>query len=238
MKRIVNNKKGIFFSLSAALLITFLIIFFNNKTDMIEDRENFRTERAQIIAMDHFINDFNRYYVKQILSNSIKPALINRTRNVNPSFIKFSKEEFVNITITGNNSGITYLKPKQTTKNNFEQALRTLTFTPDVAIFNYTLKSVEQPFFDMIKLNFSVYYEFKAFDTRWTKHIDMPIDVDIYGLYHPAYSSEVHEVINRENWVENETSSRCFFQDIFKPDAGSCPNPEGYNIVPDWTPPT
>jgi ribosomal protein L31 len=233
MVKLAKNKKGVFFSLSIVFLMAILIIFFNSKADIVEDSHKFRTEKAKIIAMDHFINDFNRHYIEQIISAPIKPALINITHTTPFNWI--DKIKFQSIMVDGEHAGIVYLEDRQTTDNIFGQALSTLTFTPKVADFIYTLNEVTQEDYDTIKFSFLVDYEFQSFDITWSK-TDLPMDiyVDIYGLWHPEWSDQVHKVINEE-WIKDTDDSGCFHDMIFT-DGETCTDPD-FNIVPCWDPP-
>jgi len=56
-------KKGVFFSLSMVMLIGILFILFHNRADVYEEQQEFRIKRAQLSVMNHFVTDFEEYYV-------------------------------------------------------------------------------------------------------------------------------------------------------------------------------
>jgi hypothetical protein len=199
------NKKGIFYSMSVVLFIVLLIIVFSNKSDIFQKDEKFHMERAQIIVMDHFVRDFDRYYTESIIKAAAKPALINLTKGA-----PFSRETVVNLMIDGSEGGIK-INPLLSTKEGLNQSLRTLTFNLDAQSFNYSLQSIEQPDYKTIMLNFEVDYYFKVLDTNWSrKSLPVSITLDVHGMSHPGHSAS--GVID-SSWVSD--SSGCYANIIF-----------------------
>lgn len=205
MMKLIMDKKGIFYSLSVILFLILLIIVFSNKSDIFKKEEKFHIERTQIIVMDHFVRDFDRYYAESILKAAAKPALISLTKGS-----AFTLGDVVNLMIDGSGGG-TSINPLLSTNEGLNQALRTLTFNLDAQSFNYSLTSVEQLEFDQIQLNFEVDYYFKALDTNWSrKGLPVNIILDVYGMSHPRH---LHAGIIDSSWVPDSTG--CYRNIIF-----------------------
>jgi hypothetical protein len=214
------DKRGVFYSISVLLLLVFLVIVFSNKAKVQEKDEAFHTERAKIIIMDHFVRDFDRYYAQNIIETAVKPSLANLTRD------PFNRDQLIKLMAEGTDD-VSHLRinPLLATNENFQQSLATLSFKLDNASFDYVLESAEQLSYDLIRLNFSVNYYFKAFDTNWSKiNKFVSVNVPVYGLRHPDYG----EIIDSD-WEENATGT-CYINRIMTP----APQPacSGMNIMP------
>ncbi|KYK24483.1 hypothetical protein AYK26_06590 [Euryarchaeota archaeon SM23-78] len=213
MNRIKKNKKGVFFSLTVILFLVLLLIIFNTKSELQKKEDEFHIQRVQIIVMDHFVRDFDRYYAKTILETAAKPALVALTPSAS---VPFSKADVVSMMKNG-------LPVQLTTDDNFQQSLGTLTFTLDEKEFDFRLESFEQPRYDTIQLNFLVNYSFKMTESNWSKtDKQVIIPITVYGLYHPTYL----EVID-DSWLE-DTADECYINEIFS----SPPSCSGMNIMP------
>lgn len=216
------NKKGVFYSISVLMFILFLLIYFNAKADVQKKEDEFHVERVQLIVMNHFVNDFEDYYIHEILSTAAKPAFIELTNSISSSgFTSFTKENVVDLMKDGVNGSV-IMNPLLATNDNFKQALGTLTFNPESVLFDYSLDSVEQPSYDTIRLNFLVNYSFSFFDAKWSrKNLPVSINISIYSLFHPLYNKVIET-----NWVEN--TAGCYINSIITPPQ-SC---DGMNIMP------
>lgn len=220
MRKRKLGKKGVFYSISVLLFLVFLVIVFSNKAKVQEKDEEFHTERAKIIIMDHFVRDFDRYYAENIIETAVKPSLANLTR------APFNKGQLIKLMAEGTDD-VSHLRinPLLTTNENFQQSLATLSFKLDNASFNYVLESAEQLSYDLIRLNFSANYYFKAFDTNWSKTNKLvSVNVPVYGLWHPDYG----EIID-SSWEENVTGT-CYINRIMIP--AQQPTCSGMNIMP------
>jgi hypothetical protein len=134
--------------------------------------------------MSHFVRDFEDYYIKAMLETAAKPAMIELSKSA-----PFTHEDLVDLMVNGKKGSIA-MNPLLATNENFNQTLRTLTFSPDTKEFSYAISSVEQESFDTIKLNFLVNYSFSLFDTSWSKNNKpVNINVSVYGLSHPSHPS-------------------------------------------------
>jgi hypothetical protein len=216
MKKI--NKKGIFYSLSVIVFLLFLILVFINKSEIQKKEEQFHIERAQIIVMDHFVRDFDRYYVEVIIHNAARTAMISITR-----FAPFTYDNLVDLMEDGTGGGAT-MNPLFSTSQNFAQALGTLTFMLDNNELSYRVASVEQLNETTIKLNFLVDYSFESFNTNWSKK-DKPVNITMsaYGLWHPD-----HDALIDSSWVPDNAAG-CYINDIISNPASVC---AGKNIMP------
>jgi len=184
MMRIAMNRKGIFYSLSVFLFLVFLIIVFNSRAEINKRDEQSHIERAQIISMDHFVRDFDRYYSERIIETATKPALIALTPSA-----PFTRQQLVDLMTDGSGGG-TSMNQLLSTNENFKQALGTLTFQMDYEVFSYSLESFEQVDYETMKLNFNVNFSFNVFDTNWTR-TNKPVNITVLvqGLSHPNHLS-------------------------------------------------
>jgi hypothetical protein len=218
------NKKGIFYSLSVLLFLIFLVIVFNNKSQVLKKDEQFHVDRAKVIVTEHFVRDFDRYYAYHILETAARPALINLTRQNSPS--ASSTADIIALMRDGVSvSGNTHMNPLLTTGENFNQSLATLSFQLDQRDFTYELVSAKQLDYHTVMLNFHVNYSFGAFDTNWSMIAkDVNITIPVYGLWHPGYDQ-----IIASDWIENNTGI-CYVNQIISP----APDPgcTGMNIRP------
>lgn len=212
-------KKGVFFSLTVVLFLVFLIILFNARAKQIEAERDLHLTRAQIIVLDHYVRDFDAYYIQQILRNSATHAFEAATAE--SSFTPFTKLELVDIMKNGF-SGTVSMDIALITNEFFERSLGTLTFTLEDKVFDFKLNSVEQTEYDKIILNFNVTeYRFEQFDSIWKKNnIAVEIEISIYGLTHPFYGYTIDD-----SWLED--SSGCYIEDIMS-DTNAC----AINIMP------
>lgn len=202
------NKKGIFFSLSVFLILTLLFILFFEFERNKEKELDFDAKKAQIQTVDHFVKDFDRYYIEEILSSSARPALVGYTNYLKSDF---SKNSLVNIMIDGRNAaGTTIFDPLFSTDSGFELALGALFFTLDDYNFEYTLDDVIQDDYENFRLVFSSDYSFEFNGQVWSESNKQTIvEVSVYGMYHPD-----HNIIIRENWIL-DNSGGCYIEDIF-----------------------
>ncbi|MBN2459923.1 hypothetical protein JXB28_06585 [Candidatus Woesearchaeota archaeon] len=215
------GKKGIFYSITVLLFMLFLLVYFNTASDIQKKEDEFHIERVRLIVMDHFVRDFDNYYIQEILATAAKPAMIELTSAL--PFARFSKEAVVDL-MTDGETGSIMINPLLATNDNFHQALGTLTFDPESLEFSYVLESVEQPYYDTLQLNFLVNYSFSSFSTRWSKS-NKPVNISftVYSLMHPDYD----EVIGT-NWVERNEG--CYIWGILS--ISPPPDCEGKNIMP------
>jgi len=220
MRRKKLDKKGVFYSISVLLLLVFLVIVFSNRAKLQEKDEQFHVERAKIIIMDHFARDFDRYYAQNIIETAVKPSLANLTR------ASFNRGQLIQLMAEGTDDvSHLHINPLLTTNEDFQQSLATLSFKLDNASFNYALESAEQLSYDSIRLNFSVNYYFKAFDTNWSKTNKLvSVNLQLYGLWHPGLG----EIID-SSWEENSTGS-CYINQVIIP--APQPGCSGMNIMP------
>jgi len=215
------GKKGVFYSLSVVLFLVFLIILFTGRAQLQKKDEAFRLERAQIIVMDHFARDFDRYYAENILHTAAKPALTELTKSY--PFTISTLNNMTDLMDDRAGTGVA-MNPLLSTNEGFSQSLGTLSFLMDDAKFNYSLESLEQLNYTSFRLNFSVSYSFRAFDSsEWSKADKVVnIIVSVYGLTHPAYNKIIDS-----SWIEND-SSICYVNQIIS-DSAPC---TGMNIMP------
>lgn len=217
------NKKAVFYSLSVVLFLVFLLIVFNTKAEIQKRDDRFHLGRAQIVVMDHFVRDFDRYYLNAILETSAKPALINLTKI---GVGVFNKDRVVS-TMNGSTGSLDNLL---TTGENYQQALNTLSFPINDKDFSFILQSVNQLNYYRIRLNFLVNYRFKVSDTEWSKDDKLvSVDIDVYGLGHP-----VHGGIIDSSWVQNtEVDAGCYVDQIFTDVTGCTGNIRPYLVCGD-----
>ena len=141
-------KKAMFFSLSTIFLIVLIFLIFKSKSEILGIDRDFYISRAQLKTMDHFVRDFDGYYIEQILKTSSKQALVSRTKGP----IKFTKANLADVMKDGIEGMTTYIDPFKTTDSLFSQSLKTLTFAPSAAEFDYTLEEIRQLTFSAIKI--------------------------------------------------------------------------------------
>ncbi len=216
------NRKSMFFSLSALVLIIFLFIIFRTKGEIAKIDEDFNINRAQVIVMDQFVRDFDRYHIPQILETSAKQALVKRTSRTP---LPFPKDELADIMKDGKSSSGTFLEPALTTDANFEQALGTLTFklVNDDRTFEYSLRSVKQLSFDTLQLNFSVSYNLQVAGNKWfVQDKTYLINVNVYSMWHPSHSNVIDDL-----WIP-KTDAGCY-ADLIISNSEPC---SGLDIMP------
>ena len=190
------NKKAVFYSLSVVLFLVFLLIVFNTKADIQKRDDRFHLNRAQMIVMDHFVRDFDRYYIEAILETSARPALVELTTTGSGVF---NGADLVN-TMTGSSGN---LDPLLTTDENFQQALNTLSFPVNDRDFSFSVQSIQQLNYYRIRINFLVDYRFGITGSEWSED-DRPISVvlEVYGFGHPAYDGIIDS-----SWIEDEMTT-------------------------------
>ena len=77
-------KKGMFFSLSVIVFVVVMFIVFRNKAEGLKFKEESFMDRAQTNVMQHFSEDFENRYVKEMLETSAKEAFTKRSRGSVP----------------------------------------------------------------------------------------------------------------------------------------------------------
>jgi len=169
--------------------------------------------RLEKTIMNNFVTDFDRMYVEQIITTSLKPAvagILNKSENI-------SKDGLVSI-MDGLTTG--YMDSTLTLQSNLRRVLGTLTFSLDNPdkILNVTLKKVEQnePF--VLKFTFDADYRFELNGNVWEKKgKEIVIYMDIYSLKHPSYNYNYIE----HDWIRNLNATKCFSNQVFT-DAEPC----------------
>lgn len=169
------------------------------------------------------VNKFKFFKSFQNVKAANKPALINLTRNYP---FNFNRNQLIELMTSGADSASgSHINPLLTTNENFQQSLATLSFKLDNASLSYRLESAEQLSYDSIRLNFSVNYFFRAFDSNWSRTNKLvSIDMSVYGLWHPDFN----EIIDSSR-VENSTGN-CYVNQIITP--FPVPSRIGMNIMP------
>ena len=166
-----------------------------------------------MLAMDHFVDDFENQYLRQILVTSSKQALINMTRKSSP----FTKKQLQDVMKDGNLANVNFMDGIFSTDANFRQSLGTFAFTlPNESTrFNYELLKARQVNYEIILLDFSVTYSFKIGDDIWYRlNEPVTIPVSVYNLWHPVYYDYIFET-----WSKDE--SGCYITKIIS-DAELC----------------
>lgn len=217
MLTMLKQRKAMFFSLTALLLILFLFILFKNRAEISKLDEEFHVNRAQVIVMDHFVRDFDRYYIPQILETSSKQALVKLTNGP-----RFTKDQLVDVMKDGVQGTTVILEPSSTTASLLDQALETLTFELDNAESTYRIENIRQLTYNEIQIDFRVDYKFKISKTQWEKSGKIvTVTLSVYSMWHPRYSRYIDD-----SWVINDTG--CYITNIML-DASAC---SGLNIMP------
>jgi hypothetical protein len=216
------NKKGIFFSISAVIILILLFLYFSFKGDLQRLNDEQDIKRSQMMVMDNFVISFENFYIEQIIKTAAKNALVKRT-NFMP-FSRTTKSNIEGIMDDGDDGGFNYMPEIAGTDLNYEQALKTLSFSinPSDRSFDYTLVKARQTNWFTIELNFSVDYSFKVFDSEWSRqNKQVLISFPVYSLWHVNRS-----LIIDKSWVENMTG--CYVNDIIS-DSIAC---DKMNIMP------
>ena len=215
----MKMKKGMFFSLSVVVFLIVLFVVFKNKADAVKVKEESFMDRAQINVMQHFVNDFENRYVKEMLTTSGKQAFSKRTVSG-----AFPKNELADVMDDGIAGATTYLDPTLTTKGFFVQILKTLTFKLDKNMFAYTVREVTQTNPNTLNVIFDVSYEFEVGKKNWKKTMAVPIDFEVFSMWHPSYGAFIDRT-----WLD-DASGPCYSNTIVT-DAAPC---TGLNKVPTW----
>ena len=75
-------RKGMFFSVTAVIFVSFLLILLNNKSELQKNNIKLDINRLQVSVMDGFVKDFDQYYVEQALETAAKHALSEGTKKM------------------------------------------------------------------------------------------------------------------------------------------------------------
>jgi hypothetical protein len=215
------NKKGVFFSIGALLIIFVLLLGMQNTSRQKSEEKDMIIDRAQILVMDHFVRDFDRQYVEQIMNGATKPAIEALLTDGTP----ISDPEIIQMMKTGTRGARTLMAQGFTTDDNLRQAMATLTFKPAYT-FDFHITNIRQTIYNEFDVDFSVEYSFKMGDSTWSKDgLMVTVPVTVYGLKHPIYMNIVDSP-----WIQETDPNKCFIDEAFDR-ATNCHQDINPNIV-------
>ncbi len=214
------NKKGIFFSITALLIIMLISMFFSNREIVLDKEKDNRVERLKTKVIENFASDFKDDYSYLILSTSARYSLRNRTKDNSSKFTKYELEEIMK---NGNYLGQDYVSNAYTTTSVFNYSLSALSFKMENTDFDFSIIKVEQKSYDKLTILFHYNYSFTSSGIRlYNDGLNLSMEISLNSLYHPAYGMVIDD-----SWTENSTGG-CYVQEIMT-DAEDC---SGLDIMP------
>jgi hypothetical protein len=230
------NRKAVFFSISSILVILVILISFQSWTKIKSAEKGFAVDRAGLLVPDHFVRDFDRYYLEQILAAAAKPAIekLARLHPYDPGspYVPLSYRDIEDLMKDGVcvSCGITSANAMDrayTTDDNLRQALATFNFPLDRAELSYTLVGITQPSYDTFVLDFTADYIFSIGENTWQRQgKSIQIPVSVYSLPHPGYNLTEIDT----DWTEQSDADKCLIQQLFDDPSVVCAIP--VNIMP------
>jgi len=218
--KLVSRKEGIFFSLSALIILLVFFLFIASVSEIEKTKESFGTKRITLRSIDRFVSDFDEYYAGLILESSAKPALTALSSHSIP----LSKEDIVDVMFDGVIGATVLLPPSLTTNNSYARSLETQTFRT-ISRFDYSLELVTQTGYEEFVFEFNVNFTFVDGDRNWSS-LNNAVNVFLnpYSLTHPDFPGMVID----DSWHHND--SQCLIDLLFS-DSDGCFG-QDYDLTP------
>ncbi|MBW2971010.1 hypothetical protein KY320_02515, partial [Candidatus Woesearchaeota archaeon] len=116
------NKKAMVFSVMVILALVVCFVILQSLAKIESQNKDFRVNRAQLLVFDHFVRDFDSYFIEEILRSAAKPALAELSQSA-----PFTKKDVVDLMEDGI-FGSHAIDSASTTEASLNNALNTLSF--------------------------------------------------------------------------------------------------------------
>lgn len=202
-------KKGIFYSLSAVLLLVIIALVFHFSIKESSLRREITTEEIKFETVSEYVEDFEKYYLKNSLAVSSKHALSEISTYVSTSGpvpdLRTSVQELVT---TGSSGGMS-MDSRFTVPSIVRtfQDLLPVNITTDRLDIN--VGEITQPDPWTTRIVYDVNFEFEALDSSWFDILTKDVTITVYGFEDP----EFHQVINKDYWIVH-SGTNCFLMKL------------------------
>jgi hypothetical protein len=216
----INNKKAIFFTLTAVLILLVLVFIIINKNQQENEMNKVGFDYKKQKAISDYNKDIEDFYLPSIISYSQKYALEGLSSYVNEHSCPDKIDIILNMTeimITGNLSNNKILEPNNTLPIIIEESFKTKTYSINISKFNFTINNINHIDNWTLVINSTVNFSLNSQTTTlqkdsvitWQNIKNYSTTLTINGLISPR---EEKRILN-SFWKSNNTID-CFLETV------------------------
>jgi len=212
MRKVMRNKKAVFFTFISLLLLTTLIVLFRPETEISFNKE-IEAEKIRAAKLDNFIKNFENVYLPDSIRLSGSKALTSLTfYMVTEGFLADLQPAFTEVMINGTIDGtsIDDITGEEIMKgNNLTYWLKRVASSVEDTL-NIGLSGLSEPNFELndvrigqttpwlVDINLSISYNLSSETAFWERNnISISAKLSISNLYDPLYSVNTNKAYEK-----------------------------------------